>query len=274
MMRLSLSVRVSESFGNKREVSIPFGDLAAIAQESGYQALCMRPSVLGIQHGPERVREIRAILEGHGLEVSMITGDFSVPENTWDGPGGLREITPHLDLAEGLGAGLIRVCMKCEDDIRFAASAADEAAERDIRLAHQSHMQSLFETVEGSLDVLRRISRPNFGLIYEPSNLALCGEDYGPETLKAFAPYIFNVYLQNHVPEEGGPRPASTWAQGEVASRIYPLDSGKGIRFDRVFEGLRMVNYDGWITLHHAFDGGLSPSEAARRSADFLRSFD
>lgn len=273
-MRLSLSVRVCERFGNKREVSIPIAELAAIAQQSGYQALCMRPSVIGIQHGPEGVREIRGILERQGLAVSMITGDFSVPENTWEGPAGLRAITPYLDLAEGLGARLIRVCMKCEDDIGFAASAADEAAERDIRLAHQSHMESLFETVEGSLDVLRRINRPNFGLIYEPSNLALCGEDYGPETLKAFASYLFNVYLQNHVPEEGGPRPASTWAQGEVASRIYPLDSGRGIRFDRVFEGLKMVNYEGWITLHHAFHGDLSPSKAARRSAEFLRSFD
>lgn len=272
-MNLSLSVRVCERFDNKREISIPVAELAAIARKTGYQALCMRPSVVGVQHGPERVREVRGIINREDLAVSMITGDFAVPENTWDGSAGLREITPYLDLAEALGARLIRVCMKCENDIGVAASAADEAADRDIRLAHQSHMESLFETVKGSLDVLRRIGRPNFGLIYEPSNLALCGEGYGPETLKAFAPYLFNVYLQNHVPEEGGLKPTTTWARGEVASRIYPLASGKGIRFDRVFEGLRMVNYSGWVTLHHAFHSDLSPSEAARQSADFLRSF-
>jgi sugar phosphate isomerase/epimerase len=273
-MKLSLSVRVSEKFSNKREVAIPFEELAAIASASGWGALCTRPSVIGVQHGPERSREIREILDRHGLVASMATTDFSVPENTDQGPDCLRKITPHLDLAEALGADLIRVCMKSEEDIPHAASASDEAAERNIRLAHQSHMQSIFETVEGTLDVLRKIDRPNFGLIYEPSNLALCGESYGPDTLKAFAPYLFNVYLQNHVPEEDGPVPMTTWARGVVPSRLYPLDSGKGIRFEEVFEGLAAVDYNGWITLHHAFDGDLSPARAARRSVEFLRSFE
>ncbi len=272
-MKLSMSVRVAEKFSNKREVSIPIGDLADIAKKSGYQALCMRASVVGVEDPPERVREVRGIVDRHDLEMSMITGDFPVPENTEEGPGCLRNITPYLDLAQDLGADLIRICMKSEEDIPFAASAADEAAERKIRLAHQSHMQSIFETVEGSLDVLRRVDRPNFGIIYEPSNLALCGEDYGPETLKAFSSYLFNVYLQNHIPEEDGPSPMTTWARGIVPSRSYPLDSGQGIRFDDVFDGLRAVNYDSWITLHHAFDGDIPPGEAAKCSADFLRSF-
>ncbi len=273
-MKLSLSVRVAEKFGNKREVAIPISELVAIAQATGWGAVCTRPSVVGVQHGLERAREVRGIIDAHGLVASMATTDFSVPENTEDGPAVLHNITPHLDLAEALGTDLIRVCMKKEADIPHAAAAADEAGERNIRLAHQSHMQSIFETVNGTLDVLRRIDRPNFGLIYEPSNLALCGEPYGPETLKAFAPYLFNVYLQNHVPEDGGPAPMKTWARGIVPSRLYPLDSGKGIRFDEVFAGLDAVNYDGWITLHHAFDGDVSPAEAAQRSADFLRGFE
>ena len=99
-----------------------------------------------------------------------------------------------------------------------------------------------------------------------------------PETVrsKGFSNgvYLFNVYLQNHVPVDDGPSPMTTWARGVVPSRLYPLDSGKGIRFDRVFEGLKSVNYDGWITLHHAFDGNVSPNIAAKRSAEFLRSFD
>ena len=273
-MKLSLSIRVAEAFGNKRVLTVPVAELAAIAEQAGYEALCMRPSGVGIDDGPEKVRRTRENVERFGLAVSMVTGDFSVPENSAEGPDCLRKIAPHLDLAEALGADLIRICMKSEDDIPHAASAADEAAERNIRLAHQSHMESLFETVEGSLEVLRRVNRPNFGLIYEPSNLALCGEKYGADTLQAFSPYLFNVYLQNHVPEDDGPSPMTAWARGVVPSRLYPLDSGKGIRFDRVFEGLRSVNYDGWITLHHALDGDLPPAEAATRAAEFLRSFD
>ena len=87
----------------------------------------------------------------------MVTGDFAVPENEAEGPGCLRNISPHLDLAESLRCDLIRVCIKEEADIPFARRAADEAEERGIRLAHQSHVLSLFETVEGSLEVLRKI---------------------------------------------------------------------------------------------------------------------
>ena len=272
-MKLSLSVRVAESFSNKRVVDIPLPTLAAIARKAGYDALCMRASVVGIRSSPETVESARALLGREGLAVSMVTGDFAVPENGDDGPGCLRDITPYLDLAQALGSDLIRVCIKTEADIPFARKSADEAADRNFRLAHQSHTLSLFETVEGSLDVLGKIGRSNFGLIYEPANLALCGEDYGPETLRRFQPYLFNVYLQNHAPHPDGDRPMTTWANGTVMSTLRPLDAAEGIDFGRVFEGLQAISYSGYVTVHQAFGGRLPPDEAAIRSARFLKSF-
>ena len=63
----------------------------------------------------------------------------------------------------------------------------------------------------------------------------------------------------------------TTWVRGRIDSRLYPLDSGKGIDFGSVFEGLQKVGYDGYVTLHHAFDGDLEPQESATRAAQFLR---
>lgn len=271
-MELSLSVRVAESFSNKRVVDIALPDLAGIARRAGYAALCMRASVVGVRSAPETVASARALLKREGLAVSMVTGDFAVPENGDDGPGCLRNIAPHLDLAQALGCELIRVCIKTEADIPFARKSADEAADRNIRLAHQSHTLSLFETVEGSLDVLRKIGRSNFGLIYEPANLALCGEDYGPDALRRFQPYLFNVYLQNHAPDPDGDRPMTTWARGSVMSTLRPLDAPGGIDFGSVFEGLHAISYSGCVTVHQAFGGHLTPDEAAARSARFLKS--
>ena len=271
-MNLSLSVRVAESFSNKRVIDIELPDLVRIARDAGYLALCMRASMVGVHSPKERVLLVRRTLDDFGIEVSMVTGDFAVPENGPEGPGCLRSIAPHLDLAETLKSDLIRVCPKTEADIPFAQRAADKARERGIRLAHQSHTCSLFETVSGSLNVLQKIGRPNFGLIYEPANLALCGEDYGPDALCAFAPYLFNVYLQNHAPDPNGSKPMETWALGEVMSTHRPLDEPGGIDFARVFQGLKTIGYNGYITLHQAFGGDLSPREAAARSAAFLRS--
>jgi len=270
-MKLSLSVRVAESFLNKREVRIPLAELASIAETAGYDALCLRASMVGIQDSASKVAEVTNILSKHNLDVSMITGDFAVPENKEAGPECLRNMTPYLDLAESVGADLIRICMKVEEDIEWATRASDEAAERSIRLAHQSHTLSLFESVDGTDETVRKVGRDNFGVIYEPANLALCDQDYGPDTIARYKPYLFNVYLQNHVPEAGGPQPMTTWIRGPIESRLYPLDSGEGIDFDSVFAGLKAIGYGGYVTLHHAFDGDIEPQEAATRSAQFLR---
>lgn len=271
IMQLSLSVRVAESFGNKRVSAIPLGELAGIAADAGYDALCMRASVVGVHSAAGAAGRVRRTVAEHGLTVSMVTADFAVPENSPEGPNSLRQITPSLDLAEALGADLIRICMKTEEDIIHAQRAADEARERSIRLAHQSHTRSLFETVEGSVAVLSAVGRANFGIIYEPANLALCGQEYGESTLRAFQPWLFNVYLQNHTPEADGLQPMETWTRGEVMSTLRPLDAPGGIDFASIFDGLRAIGYDGCVTMHQAFGGDMTPEDATRRTAAFLR---
>ena len=269
-MKLSLSVRVAESFSNKRESTIPLEDLARIAAEAGYDALCMRASVVGVHSAAGRAARVRRTVAGRGLTISMVTADFPVPENSAEGPLSLRGITPSLELAEALGADLIRICMKTEEDIVHAQRAADEARERGIRLAHQSHTRSLFETVDGSVAVLKAVGRQNFGIIYEPANLALCGQAYGEETLRAFQPWLFNVYMQNHTPEPDGLQPMETWTRGTVMSTLRPLDAPGGIDFGAIFDGLRAIGYNGSVTMHQAFGGDMTPEEATRRTAAFL----
>ena len=213
-MKLSLSVRVAESLTNKRIPAMSLEDLAEVALSSGYRALCMRASQLGIQTPLDEVREKREWLESRGLAVSMITGDFPIPENTDDAPDALRNITPYLDLAEALDSDLMRIGVKTYDDIAWAQRACDEANERGMRLAHQSHTASLFEQVEESLVVVSKVARENFGIIYEPANLVQCGEPYGASTIRAFAPHIFNVYFQNLRESPDGESLAHTWSQG------------------------------------------------------------
>lgn len=116
----------------------------------------MRASQIGLQTPSREAEKVQKLIGQAGLEVSMTTGDFAVPRNDEHGPDGLRNITPYLDLAEALKSDLIRICMKNEEDLVWAQRASDEAAEREIRLAHQSHCASLFETRDGSLNVLEK----------------------------------------------------------------------------------------------------------------------
>ena len=269
-MKLSLSARVAESFSNKEEASLNLEELIDLARNHGYRALCMRASQAGTHSPPEQVTRMSRRIEKAGLQVSMVTGDFAVPRNDELGPSGLRNIAPYLDLAETFGADLIRICMKKEEDIPWAQTASDTAAERGIRLAHQSHCSSLFETVEGSLQVLEKVDRPNFGIIYEPANWMIAGEDYGRETIKKLGPRLFNVYVQNHRLNPQGEGVVRTWNRGPVRLDHIGLWESGGIDFEEVFQGLEDIQYRGYVTIHQAFAGIMSVADAARRSATFL----
>jgi sugar phosphate isomerase/epimerase len=183
----------------------------------------------------------------------------------------LRNITPYLDLAEAFQSSLIRVCMKKDEDIEWAQKAADEAKERGIRLAHQAHDASMFETVDGSLEVLKKVGRENFGLIYEPANWMIADEDYGPSSIERIRDYIFNVYVQNHLITPDGSASVNTWKKGPVRLNHIGLWEQGGVRFEEVFEALRAIGYEDYVTVHQAFEGVMSVDEAAKKSADYLR---
>ena len=269
-MILSLSVRVAESFHSKEKASMSLEALAALAAASGYSALCMRASQVGVHSAKAALDEAGTTIRKHGLGVTMVTGDFNVVYNNDAGPNCLQHIAPYLELALALDAPLIRVAMKKEEDIPWAQRAADEASERGVKLVHQCHTQSLFETVEGIKQVLQRIGRPNFGLVYEPANLELCGQDYGPETVRALAPWIFNVYLQNQVLKPDGTTTLNTWCRGPVPFDLTPIPREGGIDFVRVFEALAKINYRGPVTVHQAQTRDESVEAAAKATATYL----
>ena len=271
-MRLSLSVRVAEQYYDKRQAAMTLEELAPIAAEEGYHALCMRASQLGLQTPPDVVRRKRAELADMGLAISMATGDFPIPENSFESTAALRNITPYLDLAALLECDLIRVSLKKDEDVEWARRAADEARERGIRLAQQCHVASLFELVDDTLDVLRRIGRPNFGVTYEPANLEACGQDYGPKTIERLFPHMVNVYLQNQRLDPDGKDTLSTWVRGELGVEHIPISAPRGIDFAPILETLQRLGYSGYVTVHQASTGSETPVETIRNSARHLKS--
>ncbi len=270
-MQLSLSVRVAESFENKEKSSLSIDQLIPLAKSNGYSALCMRASQAGIQTPRAATLDIARKIRAAGLPVSMVTGNFAIPKNDAHGPECLRNITPHLDLAQTFGAGLIRICMQSEDDIEWAVKACREAARRNIRLAHQSHCATLFETVEGSLRVLKAVNQPNFGLIYEPANWMISGEDYGANAIRKVRPYILNVYVQNHHLNPQGSAVVQTWKKGPVRLDHIGLWEKGGVNGEEVFTALRESGYRGYVTVHQAFEGVMSVEDAVRKSREYLQ---
>jgi sugar phosphate isomerase/epimerase len=269
-MKLSLSVRIAEA-ACKTRLTVPFSDLVQLAAGNGYRAICMRASAAGVQTPLDQLTSMRSEVERAGLIVSMVTADSNVPLNNDQGPESLRNIRPSLDVAEALGCDLIRVCLKTAADVEYAQRAADLAAGRGIRLAHQCHTTTLFEEVDPSLQWFKRINRLNFGLIYEPMNLLVCGQTYGLATLRKFAPYLMNVYVQNHRLDPRGPAFLDTWCLGERRFHHIPLWEPGGVDFPEVVAALQAIGYDGYFTVHQAYAELMGPEDAAVKSAEYLR---
>tara|TARA_R110002095_G_scaffold101086_1_gene88851 strand:- start:4686 stop:5513 length:828 start_codon:yes stop_codon:yes gene_type:complete len=265
-MKLSLSVRIAEA-ACKTKLNIPFPEIAAIAAELGYSALCMRASVAGVHSSQAELEQVRSIVDQAGLVVSMVTADFNIPQNNDQSPDALKNIEPSLHVAAVLGSRLVRVCLKTEADIPYAQQAADLAAAQGMQLVHQFHPACLFEEVAQSVAVLKQINRSNVGLIYEPASLLMCGQEYGESTIRQILPWLMNVYVQNLVITADGPDHLETWCQGDRPFQLLPYwdESGRGIDFQQVISGLKAVGYDGFFTVHQA--EGIVTAEDARAYA-------
>jgi sugar phosphate isomerase/epimerase len=272
-MNLSLSVRIAEGFLSKEVAELDLRELCALANRAGYDSLCMRASQVGVHSQPQAIEEAALTIESAHLSVSMVTGNFDIVYNNEAGPECLRDITPHLHLAKSLGAPMIRVALKQERDIVRAQRAADQAREFGLKLVHQCHTLSRFETVDDIESTLRAVDRDNFGLIFEPANLEICGQDYGPGTIEQLAPWIFNVYFQNQQLKPDGDVTLDTWCRGPVSFDLIQIHDRGGIDFDTVFAGLHKIGYDGTVTVHQSAGGGQTPAESAAATAQFLRSY-
>ena len=270
-MKLSITVRIAEAPGSNQKTTMGFEEVVGIAKKTGYEAVDMRASQGGVQTPKDRLREMRQILDKAGIKVSCVTGDFDVPSNNDNAPKGLRNMGPYLDLAEILGSDLIRIGMKKEEDIEAAQRACDQTRERKIRLGHESHQGTLFETVAGSLDVLKRVNRPNFGLIYEAGNWMVAGQDYGLETIKKVQPWLMNVYIQNYRLTPNGKSRVGTWTRGAVPVDLIGSWEAGGVDYPKVFENLHSVGYRGYVTAFAAFSSFATPEEAAALSYRHLK---
>jgi len=138
-MKFSLSVRIAELENRKDHAFMPIEQLAPLAREVGFQGLSMRASVVSVDSPPERVAEVRRLLDETGLAVSMVTGDVPLAANRGDVARILREPAPYAALAHALGCDLLRVMVRSDEEVELLKQACDAVAEHGIRLAHQTH---------------------------------------------------------------------------------------------------------------------------------------
>lgn len=271
-MKFSLSGRIAEAEHIKDQSAVSFTELAQLAGTIGYQALCIRPVQIPAQATDETLRSMRQILDHWSLQASMVSLHSAITANAADTEQFHHAFGRDLDRAQILSAGMMRVSIKTEADVLWAQRAADQARERGIRLVQQTHTYSPFETVDDCLAMMARINRPNFGLILEPANLLLCGEDCGPTALVRLAPHIFNVYVQNLRLDPTGSQHIQT-NRGYVHYERLIVGQEGGIDFAQFFSGLKTIGYAGFVTSHQPLMPGMGVQALAQFVFNHLQIF-
>ncbi len=230
----------------------------------------------------------RRMVEDYGRSIPMLccSPDFTHPDVSYR----TKQIEKQrywIDMAYVMGASYCRVLsgqrragLTVDDGLRYAAECIEAclpyAQERGITLILENHYKDDFweyPEFAQKMDVfdklVSRISHPNFGVNYDPSNTYLAGEDplellykvsHRVVTMHASDRYLIEGTLEDLRREESG-------AEG-YAKRLKHGEIGKGLNdYDAIFSELKRMRFAGWISIEDGVDG----MEQLRRSVSFLR---
>jgi len=134
------------------------------------------------------------------------------------------------------------------------------AEEIGVRLAFETHMRQLTDTLAGSKRLLEIAKSDVIGLTVDVSNLTFAGEKMS-EVISTLEGHIYNTHIKNGTIDENG-----GW-------HFHALDTGL-TDYSEVLSRLREINYTGYLTLECLGpDAKEKPVETAKRDLDILRRY-
>jgi 3-dehydroshikimate dehydratase len=163
-----------------------------------------------------------------------------------------------LTVARELGVGAVRIftgkvgsaeanAEQWQWTVDALQELADEAGRWGINLAAETHPRNLMDTVPASLELVTRVNRPNFGLIYQPSTFRT---DY-LGALAQLWPHVLHVHATNM----GADGKGTALAEGEMK---YPEILGQ----------LRRYGFQGYLSVEWM---GAEPELVVQREGAYLR---
>ncbi len=135
-----------------------------------------------------------------------------------------------------------------------------EAQRLGIRLAFETHMRQLTDTLAGSLRLAGMTDPKTVGLTVDYSNLAFAGESY-PAAAVALLPRTFHTHVKNGTIDSSG-----GWHFG-------PLDRGL-TDYGKILPVLKASGYEGYLSVEClGQDAKDRPRETIARDLEILRRF-
>ncbi len=233
--------------------------------------------------------DVRSALDRRDFEMPMLccSSDFTKPD------AGERRVEVErqkrmIDVTARLGGGFCRVLsgqrrpeVSGEQGVRWVVECIREcaayAAGRQVVLAMENHYKDNYwthpEFAQSSdvfLAIVGQIDSPWFGVQYDPSNAILAGED-PLRLLERVKHRVVTMHASDRYLKPGHTLDELRQVEDSVgyAAILSHGVVGKGLNdYGRIFDILREVGYNGWISI----EDGMNGLEEIRESAVFLRS--
>lgn len=153
-----------------------------------------------VPHGDiAKAKEVGEKTRAAGLEVAAYGSYFRLGQSAADG----LDFKQVLASAEALGAPVIRIWAGIKGSAEYsqeerkllateAKNAASAAAEKNIKIAFEFHGQTLTDTTESALQLLKECGNPNIQTYWQPP-LPLTHEER-IKSLKAVLPQLSNIH--------------------------------------------------------------------------------
>ena len=129
-----------------------------------------------------------------------------------------------------------------------------------VKLAFETHMRQLTDTLAGSMSLLETMDNDIVGLTVDFSNLSFANENLS-EAIPILGKRMYNTHLKN-----GTIEPDGKW-------NFKSLDDGL-TNYNKVFALLNDIGYDGYLTIESLSpDASKQPIETAKRDLDILMDY-
>lgn len=232
----------------------------------GIEIACREPH-LSPEASLPRVREMKALADGHGLEIPALAGYMGHFSTSGDAEcaGAYDQFMGLLERAVMLEAGMIRIFQGgpnafLAEDYHYAKAAfwirkcAEEARAAGKRIVLEIHNQSLVETTDSALRLLDLIGDDQVGLIHDAGNMYITDTEFGEESVRQLGSRLFHVHIKDErrIGQGGVPGTFKNLTRhGEEFFLQCRLGEGE-VDHGGLLRGLREQRYAGWLTLESA----------------------
>ncbi|MFJ7729631.1 sugar phosphate isomerase/epimerase family protein [Neobacillus sp. NPDC097160] len=232
----------------------------------GIEIACKEPH-LSIETSRQRVEEIKSLSKAFDIKIPALAGYLGWFSTSSDNEceKSFAEFQQIVEWANILESDMIRVFQggpnaflaadyHYEKATYWLKKCAGKAKEYNKKIVLEIHNMSLAETVESGLKLLNMINEENVGLIHDAGNMYITDTDYGRDSVMGLGRHLFHVHVKDEkrVDKAGAPGTfINLTKHGEEKFLQCRLDEGE-VNHQPLFDALKEVGYDKWITLECA----------------------